>query len=301
MLPFLSEKQQAVQGPFKMSELNRFIKHPRKPRLFIGLFYVLFFNLGIWGLPLDARAQSPDNSKGDTVDLPYRYFVPKPLIQDKKKFSDSDLVSITQSGAVTKLIVFLHGSGERGSDNESQLIHGQPFFEKLAQDNKALVLVPQCPKEKSWHKGYSTIRKGKKNYHYPKKILPNDVLDALEELIDYLSKGLKIPTKNIALGGLSMGGMGTLELLRRRPGYYSRAFVICGGAHPIVARQIGPTPTWFFHGDRDPVVLPKYAKKLFKRLKTRGYESKMTIYPNVEHDSWDLAFKESELISWLNQ
>ena len=116
-----------------------------------------------------------------------------------------------------------------------------------------------------------------------------------------MSEGLKIPSEKIALGGLSMGGMGTLELLRRRPGFYNRAFVICGGAHQIIARQIGSTPTWFFHGDQDPIVLPKYAKKLHKKLKSRGHESKLTIYPNVEHDSWNLAFGESELISWLNQ
>ncbi len=98
-----------------------------------------------------------------------------------------------------------------------------------------------------------------------------------------------------------MGGMGTLELLRRRPEYYQRAFVICGGGHKALARQMGQTPIWFFHGEEDQVVLPKYAQKLYRKLRRKGIETKWTLYPGVDHNSWDLAFEEQELIPWLNR
>ena len=199
------------------------------------------------------------------------------------------------------LLVFLHGSGERGSDNKAQLIHGAEFFKRMAQDHNTVVLVPQCPEDLSWHNGYSEMTKNGKIYHYPKQLKTNSVLDVLEKLIDSIVIAQEIDTAKINIGGLPMGGMGTLELLRRRPGYFQRAFVICGGGHQALARQVGPTPIWFFHGEEDQVVIPKYAKKLYRKLKRKGIETKLTLYPGVDHSSWHLAFNEQELIPWLTR
>lgn len=199
------------------------------------------------------------------------------------------------------MLVFLHGSGERGSDNEAQLKYGRAFFERLARVHNTLVLVPQCPENLSWHNGYSETSKRGRTYHYPKKRKTNQILDLLEKLVDSVAQAENIQPTEIMIGGLSMGGMGTLELLRRRPKFYRKAFVICGGGHPALARQMGQTPVWFFHGEKDDVVLPKYAQRLHKRLKRRGIETKFTLYPEVNHNSWDLAFEEQELIPWLMQ
>ena len=228
---------------------------------------------------------------GQELKLPFRLF--KPEIQPNSK-------QVTKNND-KQLLVFLHGSGERGSDNEAQLKHGRIFFERLAQENNTLVLVPQCPEKLSWHNGYSKTSKRGRTYCYPKKIKPNRVLDLLERLVDSVAQAENIAPSNLLIGGLSMGGMGTLELLRRRSQYYKRAFVICGGAHRKVARQIGDTPIWFFHGQEDEIVLPKYAQRLFRKLKRKGRETIFTLYPGVNHNSWDLAFKEQELIPWLTQ
>ncbi len=228
---------------------------------------------------------------GQELKLPFRLF--KPEIQPNS-------TQVTKNND-KQLLVFLHGSGERGSDNEAQLKHGRIFFERLAQENNTLVLVPQCPEKLSWHNGYSKTSKRGRTYCYPKKIKPNRVLDLLERLVDSVAQAENIAPSNLLIGGLSMGGMGTLELLRRRSQYYKRAFVICGGAHRKVARQIGNTPTWFFHGQEDEIVLPKYTQRLFRKLKRKGRETIFTLYPGVNHNSWDLAFKEQELIPWLTQ
>ena len=228
---------------------------------------------------------------GQELKLPFRLF--KPEIQPNSK-------QVTKNND-KQLLVFLHGSGERGSDNEAQLKHGRIFFERLAQENNTLVLVPQCPEKLSWHNGYSKTSKRGRTYCYPKKIKPNRVLDLLERLVDSVAQAENIAPSNLLIGGLSMGGMGTLELLRRRSQYYKRAFVICGGAHRKVARQIGDTPIWFFHGQEDEIVLPKYAQRLFRKLKRKGRETIFTLYPRVNHNSWDLAFKEQELIPWFTQ
>ena len=228
---------------------------------------------------------------GQELKLPFRLI--KPEIQPNSK-------QVTKNND-KQLLVFLHGSGERGSDNEAQLKHGRIFFERLAQENNTLVLVPQCPEKLSWHNGYSKTSKRGRTYCYPKKIKPNRVLDLLERLVDSVAQAENIAPSNLLIGGLSMGGMGTLELLRRRSQYYKRAFVICGGAHRKVARQIGDTPIWFFHGQEDEIVLPKYAQRLFRKLKRKGRETIFTLYPGVNHNSWDLAFREQELIPWLTQ
>ncbi len=228
---------------------------------------------------------------GQELKLPFRLI--KPEIQPNS-------TQVTKNND-KQLLVFLHGSGERGSDNKAQLKHGRIFFERLAQENNTLVLVPQCPEKLSWHNGYSKTSKRGRTYSYPKKIKPNRVLDLLERLVDSVAQAENIAPSNLLIGGLSMGGMGTLELLRRRSQYYKRAFVICGGAHRKVARQIGDTPIWFFHGQEDEIVLPKYAQRLFRKLKRKGRETIFTLYPGVNHNSWDLAFKEQELIPWLTQ
>jgi predicted peptidase len=228
---------------------------------------------------------------GQELKLPFRLFKPDDPSDSKQATKNND----------KQLLVFLHGSGERGSDNEAQLKHGRIFFERLAQENNTLVLVPQCPEKLSWHNGYSKTSKRGRTYWYPKKIKPNRVLDLLERLVDSVAQAENIAPSNLLIGGLSMGGMGTLELLRRRSQYYKRAFVICGGAHRKVARQIGDTPIWFFHGQEDEIVLPKYAQRLFRKLKRKGRETIFTLYPGVNHNSWDLAFREQELIPWLTQ
>ncbi len=228
--------------------------------------------------------------------LPYRLFLP-----NHKTQSNSSEHSETNNPfeEPKRMLVFLHGSGERGSDNEAQLKHGRDFFERLAQEHNTLVLVPQCPENLSWHNGYSETTKRGRTYHYPKKQHPNSVLDVLERLIDSVANAEQIEPGNILLGGLSMGGMGTMELLRRRPEFYKRAFVICGGAHRSIARQIGQIPLWFFHGEEDQIVDPKQAKIIYRKLKRKGIEVKLTLYPGVDHNSWDLAFAERELIPWL--
>jgi predicted peptidase len=251
--------------------------------------FIVFFSLALCISSINAQAQT--NQDSAITQLPFQLFLPQ-------NEADPKWDEATNNKA---LLVFLHGSGERGSDNKAQLKHGAEFFKRMAQDQNTVVLVPQCPKDLSWHNGYSEIAKTGRKYHYPKNVKTNRVLDILEKLIDSVVIAQKIDKAKIKIGGLSMGGMGTLELLRRRPEYYQRAFVICGGGHKALARQMGQTPIWFFHGEEDQVVLPKYAQKLYRKLRRKGIETKWTLYPGVDHNSWDLAFEEQELISWLSR
>ena len=97
-----------------------------------------------------------------------------------------------------------------------------------------------------------------------------------------------------------MGGMGTFELLWRKPGFFAAAFPICGGGDPAQVKAYARKfPIWVFHGDKDNVVLPSHSRVMVNALKAARAKVKYTEYPGVGHNSWDNAFKEPELLGWL--
>ncbi len=198
------------------------------------------------------------------------------------------------------LIIFLHGSGERGKDNELQLTHGAELFlrEEIRNEFPAIVVFPQCPETKSWNNtdytdvgGYQVI--------FPSSIEFNQQQNLLEDLLQHLVALYPVDEDRQYIGGLSMGGMGTLELLRRNPNSFAAAFSICGGAHKMAAAPLSKTPIWLFHGDADTVIPSSGSMDLYAALKEFNADVKMTIYHKVGHDSWTKAFEEPELLPWL--
>ena len=101
--------------------------------------------------------------------------------------------------------------------------------------------------------------------------------------------------------GLSMGGMGTFEIVRRKPGYFAAAIPICGGAHPKTAASMKKTDFWIFHGQKDEVVPWQLSETMVNSF-TEMYERpevEFTLYPDANHNSWDKAFAEPDLLKWL--
>lgn len=202
------------------------------------------------------------------------------------------------------LIVFLHGSGERGNDNERQLIHGGKLFADSAnrQQFLAFVVVPQCPATDFWSR---IKREPEKTDSLGKFSFPSDQsigssLGLVSQLLDSLAASGKINNRKIYLGGLSMGGMGTFELLWRKPKFFAAAFPICGGGDPQQVKLYGKKfPVWIFHGDKDPVVPVANSRLMNNALKAAGAKVKYTEYPGVGHDSWNNAFAEPGLLEWI--
>ena len=201
------------------------------------------------------------------------------------------------------LIVFLHGSGERGNDNEKQLIWGADFFLDSLNRSRypAIVIFPQCPENDSWSNNSRTNIKDslggfKADTLAQIKKTPNLVLQFIDTLLAHGG----IDKKRIYLGGLSMGGFGTFEMLWRRPDLFTAAFPICGGGSPektsIYASKL---PVWVFHGDADPVVPVGNSRLMVKALQSTGAKVKYTEYPGIGHDSWKNAFSEPGLMAWI--
>ncbi|MFZ4056603.1 MAG: alpha/beta hydrolase-fold protein [Ferruginibacter sp.] len=200
-------------------------------------------------------------------------------------------------------ILVLHGIGERGSDNELQLIHGSKLF--LADSNRkkfpAIVVFPQCPGNSFW----SNVRfrqptpENADRFEFVVDESPTAAMRALNTLFHHLLKTYKVNRQQIYIGGLSMGGMGTFEMVYRNPGVFAAAFPICGGANVQTAASMKDVNWWIFHGAKDDVVPSVLSQNMYEALLNNKQTVRFSLYPEANHNSWDNAFSEPNLLSWL--
>lgn len=175
------------------------------------------------------------------------------------------------------LVIFLHGSGERGTDLEMLKKHGPPKL--IAQGKKfpAIIASLQCEAEQIWN--------------------PYGV----KAVTDHLADTLRVDRNRIYLTGLSLGGFGTWETAILFPETYAAIAPVCGGAGVrfVLARRIKNLPAWIFHGAKDPAVPPEYSQKMFDILTKLGAPVKLTIYPEAAHDSWTATYNDPVFWDWL--
>jgi predicted peptidase len=193
------------------------------------------------------------------------------------------------------LIIFLHGAGERGNDNEIQIIHIKKLF--LDENNKekypAFVIAPQCPIGKRWVETNWAVSK----HHMPKQ--PSETITLVMKLIDDMLEKYPIDPTRIYVTGLSMGGFGTWDIICRYPDKFAAAIPICGGGDVGKANLLTDIPVWAFHGSADNVVKVNLSRDMIKAIKDLGGNPKYTEYKGVGHNSWENAYKEEALLEWL--
>lgn len=221
----------------------------------------------------------------DSVSVPYQMSVPYEGLFHHKR----------------PLLLFLHGAGERGCDNQSQLKHGGELLLSSPELKNVIVIAPQCPEGMSWAKmmaDSSTDENGNTMFAFCDTI--SEPLAAVKGLIDSLVCAGKVDTRRIYCTGLSMGGMGTFDLLLRYPDFFAAAEPICGAVNlKRLSQWTGNTPVRLFHGDADPTV-PVYCSRMaYKTLKDAGKSVEYKEYPGVQHNSWDNAFAEPDFLSWM--
>lgn len=199
------------------------------------------------------------------------------------------------------ILFVLHGSGERGNDNHSQLVHGGALFlkEAVRKQFPAIVVFPQCTSDSYWANVRFTTEDGKRNFNFQQKGEPTKSMQGLLGLLNSFLEKPFVDHKKVYVGGLSMGAMGTYELLRRKPKTFAAAFAICGGDNVANVQKYQHVPLWIFHGERDNVVPVTLATTIANQLVVLGKPAKLTLYPEADHNSWDSAFAEPELLPWL--
>ncbi|QEE49899.1 prolyl oligopeptidase family serine peptidase [Flavobacterium alkalisoli] len=175
------------------------------------------------------------------------------------------------------LIIFLHGSGERGNDLEKVKVHG-PL--KYLKDHKldAYVLAPQCPSDQYWDS------------------------EVLYKLIQKVQKINNIDSSRIYLTGLSMGGWGAWNLAFSHPDMFAALVPIAGFVDrvPMIENcKIKDIPTRIFHGLLDDVVDVSYSMDIYKKLKTCSKDIELTIFDDANHDSWTRVYDNPEIYEWM--
>lgn len=216
----------------------------------------------------DARAQQPADAMAahtftsqEHGSLPYRLFTPPAAKAD----------------APLPLVLFLHGAGERGTDNEAQLTHGvKPFVAVANQKARPCwVVAPQCPTGRWWD------------------------VDLLLAFAEELRGKAGVDRERVYLTGLSMGGFATWHMIGRRPELFAAAVPVCGGGEAGQAKALVDLPIWAFHGDADRVVPVAQSRTMIEAIRKAGGQPQYTEYPGVQHDSWTKTYADVAVHEWL--
>ncbi len=197
------------------------------------------------------------------------------------------------------LVLFLHGGGERGSDNEKQLSHGSEMFRNPVnrENYPAYVLYPQCPED-----GYWTYRDRPETFtpaEMPSGLSISPVMELVVGLLDEYLLRPDVDTDRVYVMGLSMGGMGTFDLVCRYPELFAAAIPICGTVYPARLEAAKHVHFRIFHGDKDATVPVSGSREAYKALKQIGADVEYIEFPGVNHDSWTPAFNYPGFMEWL--
>ncbi len=176
------------------------------------------------------------------------------------------------------LVIFLHGSGERGENLDLVALHGWPRYVEEGRDYPFILVSPQLPDGQNWC-GH---------------------IESLNGLLDHLQTTLRVDKSRIYLTGLSNGGTGTwLWASSAEVNPFAAIIPVCGAGVTWLVRELLKTPVWAFHGDRDSVIEYTESLRMVDRINQWGGNAKLTLYPGVDHGSWEYAYTEDELIRWM--
>ncbi len=234
---------------------------------------------------------SPDGSASEETDkeanegsigqLPYRLMAPKKI----------------EAGKRYPLVLFLHGSGERGNDNASQLVHAAKDFVRLRDQYPAFVIFPQCPLEKRWVETSWEDESGAGTF--PDQ--PSAAMTMALAIVDEVAREHPVDSDRMYVCGLSMGGFGSWYAAATAPNRFAAAVAVCGGGDPQWADRYAGIPIWAHHGEADSTVSVHRSREMIAALANHGGvpEIRYTEYPGVGHDSWTQTFANDDVFAWL--
>ena len=240
----------------------------------------------ILGIPCNGAAQSVEtgflNRSVSIEGTPHRYQVYVPAAY--------------RASVAWPVILFLHGSGESGTDGLLPTEVGLGTALRRHPDRyPAIVVFPQTPSDKSGN-----------------AITARIALTALDKTLGEFSTD----TARVYLTGLSMGGGGAWYLAYQHPERFAALVPICGwiakidgesasiitpGESPYqaLAKRLGRLPVWIYHGESDTVVPVEESRQAFAALKAAGGDVRYTEIAGGNHNAWDAAYQSQELPAWL--
>ncbi|MBQ3041302.1 MAG: hypothetical protein IJD42_06865 [Clostridia bacterium] len=212
--------------------------------------------------------------------LPYRIYVP----------SDYD------STKEYPLITILHGAGERGNDNKSQLknLVVNLFNQKDSKYLDAIIICPQCPTNEQWvdtpwaEGSYSTS-----------KVYESDELKAVIDIVGSVGELLSTDKASYTVMGLSMGGFGAWDMIMRHNDIFSKAVCLCGGADPSRAPELINVPIWIVHSSNDNIVPYSGSEEMYNAIVDAGGESCIFETKSSGHNVWGYAGDSEDIANWI--
>jgi predicted esterase len=202
-----------------------------------------------------------------------------------------------KKGVKYPLVVFLHGSGERGRDNSKQMRNGVFSFveQQTREKHPCYLLVPQCPEDSLW----STRPRGDDWSEFDAQQGSTPGRQVLELIDKLIKENPSIDRSRIYLTGLSMGGFGTFDLLMRRPELFAAGLPLCGGGDTDEVARIRQIPLWIVHGALDPAVPVRYSRTMLDALRKAGASPKYTEYSTLDHFIWNETYYNPAVLDWL--
>ena len=195
------------------------------------------------------------------------------------------------------ILVFLHGIGERGSENLANIRLAVPEIVKQikAAKQKVILLAPQCPGDQLW----STRHRGGAEAKLTEK--PRPALGMVPILIQKKIREFDADPDRVYITGLSLGGYGTWDLMARYgTGLFAAGVTCSGGGDPSRADKMKDLPIWIFHGEADQTLPVKLSRRMYAALKEAGSDVVFyKEYPGVPHDCWTRTYQDPEVWKWL--
>lgn len=175
------------------------------------------------------------------------------------------------------VILFLHGSGERGSDLNKVKANGLPNIVDQDKSFPFIVISPQCPEDEFW-----AMEK-----------------EALHAIVEHVLENYPADPKRVYLTGLSMGGYGAWHLPIDYPDVFAAVAPVCGGIDPSKAEALRDVPIWAFHGAKDDVVPLSESQGIVDALEAIEANVKLTVYREGNHNAWDETYSNPDLYKWF--
>jgi len=173
------------------------------------------------------------------------------------------------------LVLFLHGSGERGEDIEKVKIHGPPKLVSQGKTFPFVLVSPQCPGGSRWN------------------------AEELSKFVDELTNTYRIDWQRLYVTGLSMGGSGTWSLVAANPDKFAAAMPMCGSGDLDSIEKLAKTPIWVLVGAKDSERTVQNCQEMAAALAKAGCKGRFTLYFELPHDCWTVTYNNPETYEWL--
>lgn len=198
-------------------------------------------------------------------------------------------------GSKIPLVFFLHGAGERGTNNVAQLLHGVTDLVRWldAHEKGYRLIAGQVPAGKRWVE----VNWAAKSHKMPEE--PSETMALLMEMLDLQLADPAVDASRVYVTGISMGGYGTWDLISRRPDVFAAALPVCGGGDTAQAPKIAKIPVWTFHGSADGAVPVCRSRDMVSALWANGSNAHYREYPDAGHGVWGVTYRDRSVLAWF--